>query len=833
MSEPEAKPDGERSGGVLSSISVVEVGEGIPLGYCGKLFADLGADVVKVEAPPGDPSRQYIGQHLHLNTNKRSVVLDVDDAADRERLGRLIANADLVIESTAPGMLDGWCIGWDQLRESNAALVMVSITPFGQDGPYAAYKAPEIVAFAMGGSMNATGTPDREPVKLAANAQSHYAGNVAAVGALGALEFARRTGRGTHVDASTVEALMGSFDRRAVLLLGYQYVGIKGNRAPASSGALPTGVFACADGFVNFMTIPAHAGRMCDAMQNERLRAAFSDVNNLTGSDAKRLIREELDPWLAAHTKLEITRAAQAAKWPGVAVNTPLDLLECDHLQQRDFWVDHEHPVAGKVKLLGPPYRFADGGVAVNRPAPSIGEHTAEVLAELDRDPTPPVISPAQPEARLPLEGIRVADLTIVWSGPFATMLLADLGAEVIRVENPFVFPPATKGMAPRPPFELTKALGPLGMGYAPVPEGAPDRPYNRIAANNAVTRNKRSCTVDLRRPEGLEILDELIMKSDVLVENFAAGTLEKIGISTDDLLARNPRLIILRLPPLGSTGEWSHYTGFGASFEALSGFTSLWGYLDADASSRGGTAYMDGATGPAGAFAVLAALQHRERTGRGQVIELAQSENMMQHVGEVFVGCSMTGENEDTWGNRDRQRAPQGVYACAGEERWLALSVGDDEEWAALCAVMDVPELATDERFVTAAARRANHDDIDALIAGWAASRDVYDAFHALQRAGVPAGPVLDEEMAYADPHMAARQFFQPLSGRETGTHLYAGHFFKGVPQAWTRGGPALGEDNEYVYKEILGFSDEDYRQLEKSHHIAEDYLSPDGQPL
>jgi crotonobetainyl-CoA:carnitine CoA-transferase CaiB-like acyl-CoA transferase len=321
-------------------------------------------------------------------------------------------------------------------------------------------------------------------------------------------------------------------------------------------------------------------------------------------------------------------------------------------------------------------------------------------------------------------------------------------------------------------------------------------------------------------------------MKSDVLVENFAAGTLEKIGISTDDLLARHPGLVILRLPPLGSSGEWAHYTGFGQSFEALSGFTSLWGYADVDPSSRGGTAYMDGATGPAGAFAILAALRHRHRTGRGQVIELAQSENMMQHIGEIFVGCSMTGQNEDTWGNRDRQRAPQGVYLCS-EDDWLAVSVGDEAEWSALCAVMGSPELATDERFATADARRTNHDELDAIVLSWTVTQDVSDAFHALQQAGVPAGPVLDEPGAFADPHLAARAYFQPLTGRDTGTHLYSGHFWKGIPQAWTRGAPALGEDNEYVYKDILGYGDEDYEQLVKEQHVAEDYLSPDGQPL
>ena len=235
----------------------------------------------------------------------------------------------------------------------------------------------------------------------------------------------------------------------------------------------------------------------------------------------------------------------------------------------------------------------------------------------------------------LPLEGIRVLDMTTVWAGPYATMLLADLGAEVIRVENPWVLPPTTKGYHARP--EITD-LGYLGSGYGPAAPGRPDRPWNRHSLNNSICRNKLSCTIDTRQPEGHELLMRLAERCDVFVENFKASGLSRMGISVSELQTRNPRLVILRMPPAGTTGDWSPYAGFGAQFDGLTGFLSLTGHRDSDLTTSPATTYMDAASGPAGAFAAIAALRYRAATGRGQVVELAQSENVLNHLGDVFV---------------------------------------------------------------------------------------------------------------------------------------------------------------------------------------------------
>jgi crotonobetainyl-CoA:carnitine CoA-transferase CaiB-like acyl-CoA transferase len=348
---------------------------------------------------------------------------------------------------------------------------------------------------------------------------------------------------------------------------------------------------------------------------------------------------------------------------------------------------------------------------------------------------------------------------------------------------------------------------------------------------NNSLARNKLSCTIDVRRPEGLELLMQLAERSDVFIDNFKANGLARIGISVSELQSRNPRLIIVRMPPTGTTGDWSGYTGFGTQFDGLTSLLWLCGHRGADLTTNPATTYMDGASGPATAFATIAALRYRDGTGRGQLVELAQSENVLTHLGDVFVDYQLGVELEQM-GNRDRWRAPQGLYRCRGENRWLAISVADDEAWRALAAVLGHPELGEDPRFADGASRHANHDELDEIIGTWAAGQSMLEAFHALQEAGVAAGPLLDEELFADDPQIRYREWLQPLHSSDVGTHLHPGVPYRGVPYAWHRGSPTLGQDNEYVYKQILGVSDEDFRRYRDDKILAEDYLDPQGEP-
>jgi crotonobetainyl-CoA:carnitine CoA-transferase CaiB-like acyl-CoA transferase len=309
---------------------------------------------------------------------------------------------------------------------------------------------------------------------------------------------------------------------------------------------------------------------------------------------------------------------------------------------------------------------------------------------------------------------------------------------------------------------------------------------------------------------------------SDVFIENFRTSGLARIGIYTSELQARNPRLIIVRMPPTGTSGDWSDYTGFGAQFDGLTGMAWLCGHRDTELVTTPGTTYMDAASGPATAFATIAALRYRAQTGRGQLVEVDQSENILNHLGDIFIDCQL-GVEPRRWGNRDRWHAPQGLYRCRGEQEWLAISVTDDVAWRALAETIGRGDLARDPRFADLRGRQKHHDELDLIIGAWTAEQLPQQAFHDLQRAGVAAGPILEDEQFAEDPHFMERTWQRPLHSLDVGTHLHPGLPYHGVPQEWRRGSPVLGEDNEYVYKKVLGVSDAEYERYREEKILGE----------
>lgn len=810
---------------LLSDITVVELAGDVAGSYCGKVFADLGADVVKVETPAGDPEREHPERYEHLNTNKRAVRM-ADDDAGRAQLLDLVGGADVVIESKDAGDLAAFGLERDAVRDRCPALVVATISGFGTTGPYADYTWSDLTAqtaawvtFPQGRSLDA---PSRTP-RVASLCS---VGHTTALGALAGALRARATGSGAHVDVAAFEAL-GSIPARVCRYLGWEYADHEplGIAANAADTLLPVGVFPCADGYVSMMSTPQQLKEMLEVLDNEALTEAFSRPEAFSDPETKEILDIALYPWLFEHTRAEATALAQAGQWPLAGVYTPAEVMEADHFHQRGFWVDTDDPVLGPVLLPGPPYRFDEGGWRLHHPAPAPPtEHRIEL--KRSETPAPGTGNPDEP----PLRGVRVLDFTTVWSGPYLTQLLADLGAEVIRVENPSVFPPTTKGYLPRPPD--TMLLGSLLSMYAPAIEGVDDRPYNRHAMNNSIARNKLSCTIDPRRPEGRELLMRLVEQSDVFVENLKMSTLHQIGIHESQLLDRNPRLLVLRIPPAGLTGDYANYTGFGAQFDGLSGFAQLIGHHDAEMVETPATMYMDAATGPAGAFAVLAGLHYREATGRGQLIELAQIENVLSQLGDAFLDVQL-GRDTPRVGNRDPEQAPQGIYVCNVPESWLAITCRNDAEWEALARVVGRDDLLADSRFATVAGRYEHHDELDRVISEWAANQELTNAFHTLQRAGVTAAPQFTEEMLADDPHVAAREWIKPMTSRDVGTYPHIGYAFQGLPQAWDRGAPVLGEDNDYVFRKLLQLDDDEYQRYVDAKVIVDDYLDADMNPV
>lgn len=435
---------------------------------------------------------------------------------------------------------------------------------------------------------------------------------------------------------------------------------------------------------------------------------------------------------------------------------------------------------------------------------------------------------PAAPR-RLPLEGVRVADLTVVWAGPYVTQLLAEWGAEVIRVEPRTRIQPSTRGAERQPATpEVLRAMAKMGSSMHGFPDfEAGDDPWNRGAGFNSHARNKKSMTADITTPQGREIFLRLVERCDVLVENNVPETIEKANITYDVLRERNPALIMMRMPAFGLSGPYKNYRAYGTHIEAMIGHHYLRAYPDAALDAAGDAFTGDAVAGVMGAFAVTMALRHRRRTGRGQQIELSQAENFLPLLGDFILDYSVNGRDAGPQGNRHRAHAPHGYYPCAGDDRWIGIDCDSDEAWAGICDALEAPDLWGDPRFATGPARFQHREELDRLLAERTRPHDDHALFWALQARGVIAGPVQNERDAFSCPQAADRGFFEELTGESTGTHRYPGLIGRmtETPNHLRTAAPRLGEHNDYVYREVLGYSAAEYQALRDSGQVGEEY--------
>ena len=437
--------------------------------------------------------------------------------------------------------------------------------------------------------------------------------------------------------------------------------------------------------------------------------------------------------------------------------------------------------------------------------------------------------------SKLPLEGVRVVAIPVVFAGPFAAMLLADLGAEVILVESVHHFPTITRGYLPRPPQFLVpttgETFGGTGGIQTYVDHWAGDRPWDRFVMFHALGRNKLSCCIDLTRPQGLEVFKRLIKVSDVFLESNAPAAMEKLGLTYNMLREVKPEIICLSMPGLGSSGPHKYCSLFGAQLQALAGHTWLTRYPDLDYTTTQSLLFhCDAASGASAAFAIICALRYRNRTGKGQFIDLAQIETLIPHLGEAIMDYTMNGRIQEPLGNRHHSMAPHGVYRCRGEDRWVVISVSSDKEWQGLCRALGNPPWGKEERFSTALSRLQNQDELDKYIEEWTCCHDHYEVMYILQKEGVAAGPVMDQRDAYHDAQLQCRGFFEVVSHREAGTHLYPGMLWKmgKTPLSIRKPPPCLGEHNNYVFKNVIGMSDDEIAELGKEQIIGGDeYLT------
>jgi crotonobetainyl-CoA:carnitine CoA-transferase CaiB-like acyl-CoA transferase len=815
----------------LSGLRVLDLA-GDAFAYCGKLFADLGADVIKIESPEGDPARAappFWGdvpgpdrslRFLYLNTSKRGIALDLTQPGDRAAFQRLAQTADLVIEALPPGHLDAFGIGYAALARAAPRLVWTSIAGFGQTGPQRDWKSSDLVANALGGALYVTGEADDPPVALAGSQAGMMAASCAAASSLIALHHAARTGRGQSVDISMEEVTV------AVTHICGAGKYLDDRIVPRRMGSglfasVPSGAYPCRDGLVYLMiNRSAHWQALARWIHEVTGEAGVLDPLFDGPSSSRQPYRDLIDVYITQLTTrfnvAEIYHEGQRRHIAFTPVHTAADVARDPHLAARGYFVEVAHPGLGALRLAGAPYRLADTPWAIRRPAPRLGEHNAEVLGEVGGEGARSAVLPsplagdgqdggsaAPLFSILPhkggggfagraeaLAGLRVVEFTAGMAGPWIGRFMAYCGAEVIKVESR-QRPDVTRQYVPpwAPELGIQSQLSPWFTDW------------------NA---GKRFVALDLTKPEAVALAQRLVAVSDVVVENYAPGVIEKLGLGYAALRVVKPDLIMLSSSGYGGSGPYARYVTWGPNIEALSGLSTLSGFPDRPCTVTQ-YAYPDALSALHGFVAVLSALEHRRRTGRGQAIDLAQYETTASVIGDVLMEYLANGREPARRGNRSLTAAPHNCYRCRGDDRWCAIAVFSDDEWPRLCGVMERPELATDARFATSAARLAHVDELDRLIEAWTASCDAYDVMRAVQGAGVAAGVVQTvADQLERDAQLAARGFFEEIEhavkGRVLATGIPLG--LTATPGRTTGTGAAVGADNDYVFRELLGLS-------------------------
>ena len=407
------------------------------------------------------------------------------------------------------------------------------------------------------------------------------------------------------------------------------------------------------------------------------------------------------------------------------------------------------------------------------------------------------------------LEGIRILDLSRIWAGPYATKLMADMGADIIKVESVDRMDTTRGGINP-----------PSGSGNYPEAEPGED-PWNRNGWFNSLHLSKYGVTINLAKPNGKELFARLVAISDAVIENYRMGVLARLGFDYDKLRSLRPDIVFISMPAFGNKGRWKGFVQYGIGQEQLSGMADMTGYLDEDGPMKSGINHGDPITGSHATGALLASLLYRRRTGKGVYVDLSQLDSSVSLIGDAILGYQMNKRNPARRGNRHPYMAPHGIYRCRGEDEWLALAVSSDAEWRALCGVIGKPGLAGDPRYADALGRHERQDELDAVLTDWARDKDSNDAMSALQAVGVSATPVESSEMIFDDPHYQERGLMELVDHPSTGPQFMPGISWK---MSKTPGGvrwptPTLGQHNGEIFGELLGLGQGDLAALDRSH--------------
>ncbi len=756
----------------MHGVSVVELAGGVAGAWCGRLLGQMGAEVFVVEPPAGSALRTrpplLAGEspwHHWLNGAKTSLVAEGDEAE------RLASGADCVIytvpEDAVAGEVEALA---ERLRRDRPGQVFVALSGFGLTGPWRSLASSELTEWAAGGHLYLTGDRDREPIQGGGPWPQYFAAANAVIAVQAALMQAGRTGNGQVIDIGLMEAMAAAHQWSVSTYTQHGYIKRRdGNRLAESYH--PLGVYQCSDGWLQLA---------CASAEQWEALCILTDCVELLADDALLVpagrydradeIDAAIGPWFGARTCAQAVADLQEVRVPGPAI------------------------VVGPRKPSEP----------LVAPAIGSGQDRSEQLARRGPVSLPDV----------DLAGVRVLEFSVAWAGPLAGRYLADLGADVIKVEHPTarglgVVPGGVAGgwsWGDLPPAAVRNGTWPA--------TDPGDRWFNRLAMFNKLQRNKRSLCLDVKAPGGEALLHRLVAESDVVLNNYSPRGVKSLGIDHDSLSAVNPNIITISMSGYGATGPMATHFSLGPILETHAGLASTTGYPDRGP-LRIGVAFPDPVGGLSGTIATLAALWDREVTGVGSAVDLSQLETLLPVIGDHLLTTSVTGELPTRIGNRSATHAPQGVYRCGGDDNWLAITVRSDDEWERLVELLGDDRLAAAE-YRTVAGRHEHHDAIDELLTAWTAPRGRFEAMAALQARGVAAMAVLTNADMVDGPQLQARGFIATIESDDAGPQRLPGcpiHFSdREIPLGPA---PTLGQHNEDIARELLGYDGAGFAEL------------------
>lgn len=764
----------------LADVRVLEISDRIAGAYCGKLFRDAGATVVKVEPETGDPLRRYSATNSamapeadgplfgYLNEGKRSVVGGLGDSVVTD----LIEGADVVIltarrtEAEHAGVL------------ADGRRVVVTISDFGWSGPWADREATEFTLQGACGATGFRGLPDGPPISVGGDVGEYVGGAMAAFAALAVTRRVRAGGPGEHLDLALLEAMTLSMQSSEWLHTHLLQVG------PIRRSVEVPSIVAAKDGFVGMTFITGQQWHDFAAMVECPELSEHPEFTFQLGRWGRRdAILERIGPWMAARTVAEIVELGELFRLPMAAIGTGATVTEQDHFLSRGVF----RPNATGLLAPRPPWRMTSAEPAPVAPAPELGEagsgpNWASRAA---------AATSGQPPA-LPLAGVRIIDLTAFWAGPAATHLMAAFGADVIKIES---------------------IQRPDGIRYSGGMRTDVDDWWEYGWVFQAVNTNKRSVTLNLDSPDGVRLFKRLVAGADAVIENFSPRVMEQFGLGVDALLEVNPRIVMVRMPAFGLDGPWRDRVGFAPTMEQIAGMAWLTGLPEGPPIPPRGVC--DPLAGAHAAFAMVAALDLAARTEHGQLVEMPMIESVLNVTAVQMLEAQAFGVVMEREGNHGHGDATQNVYRCAGDDEWVAVAVRDDAEWGALVGLMGHPGWASTDALATAQGRLSSVDIVDEGLAKWFGARDADAAIDELVHAGIPAARVISPSDVVNNPHLLDRGYFEPLVHPSSGPCVYPRPPFApiaGTDGRWLRApAPTLGQHTAEVLGELCGVTAEE----------------------